>query len=153
MLLVGSGLVWFSQVSVGGSYLGDILFPSLLAAVGLGFAFVAMTIASVRGVREQESGLASGLINTSQQVGGALGLAILVAIANGTTDEAMARAGGDPGALPSALTDGFQTAFAVGAGFAFAGALIAAMVIRSRDSREHVEAAARGELQPAPSAA
>ena len=76
------GCLLLSQVSVDGSYLGDILFPSLLAAVGLGFAFVPVTIASVTGTRPDEAGLASGLINTSQQIGGALGVAIAATIAN-----------------------------------------------------------------------
>ena len=61
----------------GGSYVGDVLFPAMLAAVGLGLSFVPVTIGSVTGTKPSEAGLASGLINTSQQVGGALGLAIL----------------------------------------------------------------------------
>ena len=85
MLFITAGLLWFSQVSAhGGTYVGDVLFPSLLAAVGLGFAFVPVTIAAVTGIRPDQAGLASGLVNTAQQVGGALGLAILVAVANGT---------------------------------------------------------------------
>ena len=116
LVLTAIGLVWFSQVEVGGSYVGDILFPSLIAAVGLGFAFVPMTIGAVSGVAPHEAGLASGLINTSQQVGGALGLAILASIANSKTDSLMQSAGGDPAALPNALTQGFQIAFLVGAG-------------------------------------
>jgi EmrB/QacA subfamily drug resistance transporter len=71
MALVALGLVWFSRVSVGGGFISDILGPSLLAAIGLGFAFVTSTIAAVSGVDEREQGLASGLINTSQQIGGA----------------------------------------------------------------------------------
>ena len=83
MLLIAGGLIWFSQVpSHGGHFYSDILGPSLLAAVGLGFAFVPVTIAAVSGNQPNEAGLASGLINTSQQVGGALGLAILATIAN-----------------------------------------------------------------------
>jgi MFS family permease len=149
LVLTAVGLVWFSQVSVGGSYVGDILFPSLLAAVGLGFAFVPMTIAAVSGVEPREAGLASGLINTSQQVGGALGLAILVSIANSRTDSLMEKAAGAPAELPNALTEGFQIAFIVGAGFAVLGAVLAATLISSRDSREHAEAAQRGEAAPA----
>src|SRR5439155_1797360 len=80
MALIAGGLVWFSQVSVHGSYLSDILGPSLFAGVGLGFAFVPVTIAAVAGVDDHEQGLASGMINTAQQVGGALGLAVLAAI-------------------------------------------------------------------------
>src|SRR5881227_3613868 len=81
MLFVSVGLLWFSQVSVGAGFLTDILGPSLLAAMGLGFGFVTSTIAAVSGVRDREQGLASGLINTSQQIGGALGLAVLSTIA------------------------------------------------------------------------
>ena len=152
-MLTAIGLVWFSQVEVGGSYVGDILFPSLVAAVGLGFAFVPMTIAAVSGVEPHEAGLASGLINTSQQVGGALGLAILASIANSRTDELMTAAGGAQSALPSPLTEGFQLAFIVGAAFAVVGAILAATLISSDESRRHAEAAQRGEVAPAPAAA
>src|SRR2546425_4693439 len=108
MGMIAVALAWFSQVSVDGSFATDILGPSLLAAAGLGFAFVTTTIAAVSGVREQESGLASGLINTSQQIGGALGLAVLATIANSRTDHLMATAHGSSVALPNALTEGFQ---------------------------------------------
>jgi EmrB/QacA subfamily drug resistance transporter len=150
LVLTAGGLVWFAQVSPDGGYVSDILFPSLLAAVGLGLAFVPMTIAAVAGVRPDEAGLASGLINTSQQVGGALGLAILAAIANSTTEGEMVTAGGDPSALPAALTDGFRAAFTVGAGFAIAGAVLAALLISGRDTRERAEAP---RPQPEPAAA
>jgi EmrB/QacA subfamily drug resistance transporter len=153
LVLTAAGLIWFAQVSVGGDYVSDILFPSLLAAVGLGFAFVSMTIGAVSGTSSQEAGLASGLINTSQQICGALGLAILVSIANAKTDDLMRAAGGDPAALPDALTQGFQVAFLVGAGFAVVGALLAATLISSKESREHAEAAQRGEVTPAAAAA
>jgi EmrB/QacA subfamily drug resistance transporter len=131
MLLISGGLVWFAQVSVNGDFVSDVLGPSLLAAAGLGFAFVPVTIAAVTGVSDSDSGLASGLINTSQQVGGALGLAILAAVANSEGSLA-----------PQALTDGFRHAFLVGAGFALAGAVLAAVLIRTADSRAHVEAEA-----------
>ncbi len=139
LVLVALGLVWFSQVSPDGTYVKDVVFPSVLAGLGLGFSFVPVTIASVTGVEPEEAGLASGLINTSQQVGGALGLAILVAIANSVTDGAR-----DPGAL----TDGFQSAFLVGAGFAIVGAILSQVLIRTRDSKEHRDAAQAGEVQP-----
>src|SRR5881397_2113223 len=108
MLFVAGGLFWFSQVSVGGGFLTDILGPSLLAAIGLGFGFVTSTIAAVSGVEEREQGLASGLINTSQQIGGALGLAVLSTIATSRTDNVMAAGGAN---LTHALTEGFQDAF------------------------------------------
>ncbi|MEP6954430.1 MAG: MFS transporter, partial [Solirubrobacteraceae bacterium] len=145
MLFVAAGLAWFSRVSPGGAYASDVLGPSLLAAVGLGFSFVPVTIAAVTGIRPDQAGLASGLVNTSQQVGGALGLAILVAVANHTTRSALASSGGgDPRA---ALTDGFQDAFLVGAGMALLGAILAATLISSRDAREHAAAARRGDAE------
>jgi EmrB/QacA subfamily drug resistance transporter len=142
LLFVAAGLFWFAQVSADGSYLGDVLFPSLLAAIGLGLAFVPVTIGAVTGTKPDEAGLASGLINTSQQVGGALGLAILSSIANSRTDSVLASGERNPAV---ALTEGFQTAFLVGTGFALTGALLAAVLISSRDSREQVEAARQGE--------
>ena len=86
LLLIAAGLLWFSQVPAhGGSFSADVLGPSLLAGIGLGLSFVPVTIAAVTGAEPGEAGLASGLINTSQQVGGALGLAILATVANSRT--------------------------------------------------------------------
>jgi EmrB/QacA subfamily drug resistance transporter len=145
MLLVGGGLIWFAQVSPTGGYVSDVLFPSIILAWGLGLAFVPVTVAAVTGTRPDEAGLASGLINTAQQVGGALGLAILAAVANGRTSDVIASGVRNPAV---ALTEGFQDAFLVGAGFALLGAVLAAVMISSRDSREHAEAAQRGEAEP-----
>ena len=141
---IAAGLVWFSQVSTEGSFLADILGPSLLAAIGLGFSFVPVTIGAVAGVSDEDGGIASGMINASQQVGGALGLAVLVTIANGRTDDAMAAAGGDPAALAGALTDGFQAAFVVGAGFALLGLLLTVVLIDSTDGQRVTEEEAEG---------
>jgi EmrB/QacA subfamily drug resistance transporter len=137
LLLITGALVWFSQVSAGGSYVGDVLFPALVVAVGLGFAFVPVTIAAVTGTRPDEAGLASGLINTSQQIGGALGLAILVSVATSRTASAVSDGIRDQAV---ALNEGFQTAFLVGAGFALVGAIVAALTISSRDCRQQLEA-------------
>jgi EmrB/QacA subfamily drug resistance transporter len=151
LLFITAGLTWFSQVSAtGGTYLGDVLFPSLLAAIGLGFSFVPVTIGAVTGTKPDEAGLASGLINTSQQVGGALGLAILSAIANSRTEHVVASGERNP---LIALTEGFQAAFLVGAGFGLTGAILAAVLISSRDSREQVAAARRGDDAPQPAVA
>jgi EmrB/QacA subfamily drug resistance transporter len=130
MALIAAGLLWFSQVSADGGYLSDILGPSLLAAVGLGFAFVPDTIAAVSGVADREAGLASGLINTSQQIGGALGLAVLSTVANSVTGTSLAA---------GPLTDGFQAAFLAGAGIAALGLVATLTLVRGRDSRAHVE--------------
>jgi EmrB/QacA subfamily drug resistance transporter len=150
MVFITGGLLWFAQVPPNGSYVSDLLGPMLLAAVGLGLAFVPVTIAAVTGIRPDQAGLASGLVNTSQQVGGALGLAILVAIANSSTSSQFSDGVRDRAV---ALTHGFQDAFMVGAGFAAAGAILAALLISSRDAREHAEAARRGEASTAPAAA
>ena len=86
MTMLTGGLVYFTQVSVGGSYLGDLLPGFLLIGVGIGFSFVPISIAALAGVQPAEAGLASGLINTSQQIGGALGIAALSTIATTQTD-------------------------------------------------------------------
>ena len=145
LLLVAGGLLWFGQVSPDGSYVGDVVFPSVLAGLGLGFSFVPVTIASVSGTAEGDAGLASGLINTSQQVGGALGLGILASVANSRAADVFET--GAPEQV--ALTESFQSAFMVGAGFALIGALMAAVLIASRDSDAHRDAAQAGEA-PAP---
>src|SRR4051812_23627530 len=141
LAFIAAGLVWFGQVSVGGSYVSDILGPSLLAGAGLGFSFVPVTIAAVAGVPGREAGLASGLINTSQQVGGALGLAVLATIANTRTDHLMSQAGGNRAELPNALTEGFQAAFLTGAGLALLGFVLALVLITQRDSRAYQQQA------------
>jgi EmrB/QacA subfamily drug resistance transporter len=150
LLLISAGLLWFSFVSVDGGYVGDVLFPSLLAAVGLGFAFVPVTIAAVTGVTNDEAGLASGLINTSQQIGGALGLAVLSAIATAATDDVLAKAGGDRSQLPAALTAGFGDAFLAGSAVALLGAVLALLLISGRDSRAHLDAVQSGEAEAVP---
>ena len=118
-------------------------------AVGFGFSLVSVTIAAVTGTRPHEAGLASGLINTAQQLGGALGLAILATIANSRTQSLFDSGVHDPSV---ALTEGFERAFLVGAGFALAGAILAFVLISSRDSREHSVAARSGDPVPAPAA-
>jgi EmrB/QacA subfamily drug resistance transporter len=138
MLLVSLGLVWFSRVSVGGGFVSDLLGPSLLAALGLGFGFVTSTIAAVSGVKEREQGLASGLINTSQQIGGALGLAVLSTIATSRTHNLLSSHAAN---LPHALTAGFQSAFLAGAVIAALGFVATLVLIRTRDSRTHLEMA------------
>ena len=91
------GIVYFTQVSVDGSYWTDLFPGFLLIGLGLPFAFVPVTIAAVAGTKPQEAGLASGLINTSQQIGGAVGIAILSTIAVSTTDDSGERHGSPVG--------------------------------------------------------
>jgi EmrB/QacA subfamily drug resistance transporter len=130
-----AGLLYFTQVDVGGSYLGDLLPGFLLIAVGMGFSFVPISIAALAGVQPSEAGLASGLFNTSQQIGGALGIAALSALATSTTESATS----DGTGLPLALTDGFQAAFIAGAAVAFVGVLVALFVVRGRDLKQEQE--------------
>jgi EmrB/QacA subfamily drug resistance transporter len=148
MALIAIALAWFSQVSVGGGFLRGVLGPSVIAAVGLGFAFVTTTIAAVSGVRENESGLASGLINTSQQIGGALGLAVLSTVATSRTDDVLAQAGGGPSQLANALNEGFQSAFLAGSGIAALGLVLTLVLIRGADSRAHVALGHGGLEEP-----
>jgi EmrB/QacA subfamily drug resistance transporter len=147
LLFVAGGLLWFSRVRApGGSFAGDVLGPSVLAGIGLGLSFVPVTIAAVTGTRPHEAGLASGLVNTAQQVGGALGLAILATVANSRTKSVL-HAGQHDVAI--ALTKGFERAFLVGAGFALVGAALVIVLISSRDSRSHSLAARSGEASAA----
>src|SRR6476469_6762153 len=137
VLIIGSaamvlGLVYFTQVSVGGSYLADLLPGFLLTAVGLGFSFVPISIAALAGIQPAEAGLASGLINTSQQIGGALGIAALATIATSRTSDAVA--GGASKA--DALVSGFHGAFVAGGIAAVVGVVVSVVLIR-RDELAH----------------
>jgi len=121
MTAQAAGLALFTQITPGGSYLGQIIVPSLLVAIGIGFSFVPVTIAAVAGVASEEAGLASGLVNTSRFVGGALGLALLAALATARTNTDLHHGL----AAHAALTSGFVLAFGIAAAFSAAGAVIA----------------------------
>jgi hypothetical protein len=138
-------MLLFSRISPHGSFVSDVLFAGIVTAAGMGAAFVPVTIAGVSGVAPSESGLASGLVNTSRLLGGALGLAILATLATERT--ASLAHGTAPTAVD--LTEGFQRAFEVGAGFSLAGALIAIVALRARHQRvtkAEAEAEAEAEL-------
>lgn len=123
MTLIGVGMLLFTGISPDGRYTADVLAPSLLCAAGIGMSFVPVTIAATAGVHRAEAGLASGLVNTSRQMGGSVGLALLAAVAAHQT--AALRGAG----RAEALTDGFQGAFALGGAIALAGALVSALVL------------------------
>ena len=137
MALTGLGSLIFTQVSVDGSYLGDLFFGLLILGPGIGAAFVAGSIASLAGVADADAGLASGLNNASFQIGGAVGVAIL---------STFAVSGAHGAASAAALTDGYRSAFAVAIAVAALGVL-AASVLRG-DRRKRCAVA-----DPAPAAA
>jgi EmrB/QacA subfamily drug resistance transporter len=141
MGLLGGGLAYFTQVSPNGSYLGDLLPGFLLIGVGLGFSFVPVSIAALAGVTGKDAGLASGLINTSQQIGGAIGLAVLATVSTTRTENLLAD-GKDPA---TALTSGFQIAFWVGVGLAVASLIATLVALRKKDLEQ-----VPGEAVPVP---
>jgi len=145
-LLIGpgamlTGLAWLSRLTVTSGY-GDILGPLLLISLGIGLQFVPLTLIAVRRVHPSETGLASALLNTSQQIGGAFGLSVLVTVAidaaKSRSRSLTAAAHGHATALTSAIaaTHGYTTAFEVTAAIAFAGLLISLIVIRAPRSAE-----------------
>jgi EmrB/QacA subfamily drug resistance transporter len=141
---LGAGILYLTQISVGGSYLADLLPGFLLIAVGVGFAFVPISIAALAGVESAEAGLASGLLNTSQQIGGALGIAALSTIATSRADDALA--GG--ATQPAALVSGFHSAFVAAVIVAGLGIAVALTLIRHDDDLEQAGLPDAGE-QPA----
>jgi EmrB/QacA subfamily drug resistance transporter len=140
--LLAGGLLYFTQVSVDGSYFGDLFPGFLLIGVGLGFSFVPVSIAALAGVTGRDAGLASGLINTSQQIGGALGLAVLATVSttrtNGLLEDGVPRL--------SALTQGFSIAFWVAMGVSLAALVTTLLILR----REELAVEAEAATAPAP---
>jgi hypothetical protein len=126
--LMALGLLLFARAPIGGSFLVDVLPGMLVLGVGAAFAFMAVILASTVGIPGNEAGLASGLVNTSQQMGGALGLATLAAVAAYTTDVA-----GTPPAA-TALNSGYHAAFLAGAGCVAIGAVVAALLRLPKDA-------------------
>jgi EmrB/QacA subfamily drug resistance transporter len=106
MTMIGAGAIWATQVTVHGHFLSNLAGPMVVAGAGTAFAFIPISIAALAGVKEHQAGLASGLLNTSQQLGGAIGIAIASSVAASHT-QALMHAGD---AAPAALTGGFQQA-------------------------------------------
>jgi hypothetical protein len=134
-LIAAGGVYYLSRVPIGGSYLPDLLPGLLVMSIGLGAVFVAVTTAANAGVPADKAGLAAALLNASQQLGGALGLAIFSAIATSRTTDLLAAH--TPAA--EAMTSGFQRALLASSVF-----LVAAAVVGLRATNT------RGEQQPAP---
>jgi hypothetical protein len=131
-LLMAAGLLLLSHIPVNGAYWADV-FPGLaILAVGAGMSFVSLTIAATSGVPANESGLASGLINTAQQVGGSLGLAILSGVAASKTAAALVGTAHSPLNQAAAAVSGFHTAFQVGVGFTVSASILALILVKNQ---------------------
>jgi hypothetical protein len=127
-LISAGGLYWLSRIPVHGSYLRDLLPGLLVISVGFGPVFVAVTTAANAGVPPDKAGLAASLLNASQQLGAALGLAVFSALATSHTSALLAR----HAAIPSALTGGFQRALFVGSLFIVGAALLGLKATNTR---------------------
>jgi Na+/melibiose symporter-like transporter len=135
LTLIGGGVIWASQVPVHGHFLANLVGPMLIAGAGTAFAFIAISIAALAGVAEHQAGLASGLLNSSRQLGGAVGIAIASSVATGHTNT-LRHAGN---ALPVALTSGVQRAMWVLGAIALL-ALPAVLTLVRRDGLSHTVA-------------
>jgi len=135
MVIAAIGLFLLSRIPVDGSYVSDLLPGLLLMSFGMGNTFVPITLIATTNVDEHDAGLASGLFNTSQQVGGALGLAVLSTLAADRTVSYLQGLGHQPGPQDRAagLVEGFQVAFTAAAILVSIGAILLAVLLRSRD--------------------
>jgi EmrB/QacA subfamily drug resistance transporter len=136
LLLVAGGLVLYARLPVDGHYFWDLFPAFLVTGLGMAFAFIPMTIGALAGVRHADAGVASGLINTTQQIGGAIGTAAVTTIAATATANWLTAHPGTAPAGGAALTHGFATAFYVLAAIAAAGAVISAMLVESRPATQ-----------------
>jgi EmrB/QacA subfamily drug resistance transporter len=127
-LTAAAGLYYLSHATVGGTFLADLLPGIAVVAIGVGAVFTGVTTAATEGVPADKAGIASGLLNASMQFGGALGLALLSAVATHRTNAVL----GAEGSLPLALSAGFQRAFLIGTVLVLAAALIALMATNTR---------------------
>jgi hypothetical protein len=141
---MAGALFYLSRIRVDGSYWVDVFPGLLLMAVGMGIMFISITIAATSGVPARESGLASGILNTSQQLGGALGLAILSGVATaGVTSymHAHKTMAESPLTAAAAQVHGFHNALLVGAGFTLLASLSAALLVKHYEVNEDQNAA------------
>ena len=145
MILIGAGLIWAAQVPTRGHYVGNLLGPFAVAGAGSVLAFIPISIAALAGVKDDRAGLASGLSNTSQQLGGAIGIAIASSVAAAHT-KALLHAGD---AAPAALTGGFQRAFWVLGAIALIALAAIFALVRPDELSDAVAKATVREPQPA----
>ena len=141
MVSIGAGLLLFARTPVDGNYLTDIVPPMVLIGFGAGTGFPALMTLSMSGATPSDSGLASGLVNATVQVGGAIGLAVLATLATARTDGLLAL--GE--ASDAALNAGFHLAYLVGAGLVGLGIVAALAILRSQPATAQAEAMDPGE--------
>ncbi|MFB7378410.1 MFS transporter [Kitasatospora purpeofusca] len=144
LLTEALGLLWLSRIDADGGYVTDILGPSLLVGLGLGIAFVQLTALAVDGVPARQAGLAGGLVNTTRQVGGAIGLAVLTTLAGSVTGAAAAHE-----SHLEALTAGYRAAFAVSAAVLTGTAVLAVLLARCTGRRKATAAPGAVLTEPA----
>ncbi len=143
-LVVGAGLLYLSRLPLHANYWTDILPGVVLMAAGMASFFVTNTVVATTGSTHEEAGLVSGLLNTGQQIGGAVGLAVLSVVSTAATKHDMAAARGAASAVPGAMVHGFQRGFVVGALFAVLSSAVALTVLKGRKPSA---AEAAGELE------
>jgi MFS family permease len=139
LLFIGAGLILFARTPVEGAYLADVMPAMILVGIGAGLSFPALMTLAMSGATPSDSGLASGLVNTSAQVGGAVGLAVLATLATERTQGLVA----DGEAAMSALNAGFHLAYVVGAVVLAAALVIAATVLRGEGAAAPAPASER----------
>jgi Na+/melibiose symporter-like transporter len=148
LVLMTIGMLWYTQISVNGTFAADLLLGYVAVGVGIAFAFVPVTIAALAGVAEHEAGLGSGLINTSQQIGGAVG----VAVASTIFTEHFANLVKGGTAPPAALTSGFQWAFWFLAALAAASVIATFVFVHDREIATSAAVEPQAEPEPEPEA-
>jgi EmrB/QacA subfamily drug resistance transporter len=149
MTLIGAGVIWATQVPVRGHFLANLAGPFALAGVGTAFAFIPISIAGLAGVAERQAGLASGLLNTSQQLGGAIGIAIASSVAASHT-QALVHVGST---VPAALTAGFVHAFWVLGAIALIAVPAILALVRRDELPDPAAKTTMRPAQPAPASA
>ncbi|MDP9188605.1 MAG: MFS transporter, partial [Actinomycetota bacterium] len=140
LLLIAAGLGLFARVPVDADYLRDLLPAMVLTGIGAGLSFPSLMTLAMSSATESDSGLASGLVNTSLQVGGAIGLAVLATLSTTRTGNLLA--GGEPTA--SALTSGYRVAWIIGAGLVLTAVAVAVAILRPEAAAEPEVEAERG---------
>ena len=147
LALTTVALVMFAQLPVNGSYFADLFPAFMISGLGLALAFVPMSIGGLTGVRQSDAGVASGLINTTQQIGGAIGVALATTVATTFTSHYVSSHDGTNAFSGAALTHGFQVAFYVLAALAGVGAVLAALMLESQPAEAEVELTGEAALE------